>query len=213
MERDAPSGFVVNTPGLGAHFYYRHPGGSVRKCKPRPGIDFQADGSYVVGVGSHVVTPAYAGVYTQVTEGPLTEPPAWLLKPEVKHAESQNGPAEAWVASTLSQGCPPGTRNDTLARLAGYFAGRRVPEDVCCSVLVPWVLRQSGTGVTEVEARRTVESIYARENSGRRDNSEEALRRADELVCDVTDLDFPDAGQELILYCGGGFRSGSSGTS
>jgi len=187
MDRDAPSGFVVNTPGLGAHFYYRHPGGTVRKCKPRPGIDFQADGSYVVGVGSHVVTPAYAGVYTQVTEGPLTEPPAWLLKPEVKHeAPSSGGAGEAWVASALAGGCPPGTRNDTLARLAGYFAGRSLPMDVCCSVLVPWVLRQSGTGVSEAEASRTIESIYTREADSRRSNDPTAqvLARADELVCD-----------------------------
>jgi bifunctional DNA primase/polymerase-like protein/AAA domain-containing protein/primase-like protein len=193
MQQDAPSGYTVTTPGLGSHFYYRHPGGLVKKGKPRPGVDFQAEGSYVVGVGSYVNTPVYAGYYIQTADGDLSDPPSWLMKQEAKNDKAPSGSAEAWVASALSSGCAPGTRNDTLARLAGYFAGRRVPEDVCRALLVPWVLRQPGTGVTDSEAERTIGSIYAKENESRGDGATAGLlARADELVCDVSDLTFPE---------------------
>jgi len=77
-------------------------------------------------------------------------------------------PGDAWVARTLRDGCAPGTRNDTLARLAGYLAGKSVPLDIAESVLLPWVARQVGTGVGADEAIRTVGSIYAKESRGRK---------------------------------------------
>jgi hypothetical protein len=72
------------------------------------------------------------------------------------------------VGSTLATGCSPGTRNDTLARLTGYFAGKGIPEDVAVPLLTPWVLRQEGTGVTPEEAQRTIGSIYAKERRTRK---------------------------------------------
>jgi len=168
MQKDAPSPFVVTTPGGGAHFYYRHPGGRVQKGKPRPGIDRQSDGCYVVAAGSFVVTDAYQGDYTQLAEGELGEAPTWLLAGQPESASGgQQSQAEAWIARSLREGCAPGTRNDTLAKLAGYFAGRGIPEDVAISFLVPWVLRQKDTGVTSDEAHTTVASIYAKERRNR----------------------------------------------
>lgn len=161
MQRDAPSPFVVTTPGGGAHFYFRHPGGRCQKGKPRPGIDRQSDGCYVVAAGSYVETATYAGEYHQLSEGDLPEAPTWLIgEPEAAvPAESQSD----WIARTLTMGCPPGTRNDTLAKLAGYLAGRGLPVDVADSLLLPWILRQRDTKVTYTEARTTIASIYAKE--------------------------------------------------
>jgi len=70
------------------------------------------------------------------------------------------------VGSALRDGCAAGTRNDTLARLAGYFAAK-LPEDVASPILTKWVLSQEGTGVTPEEAQRTIGSIYAKERRSR----------------------------------------------
>jgi hypothetical protein len=165
MQKDAPSEHVVLTPGGGAHFYYRHPGGRVRKGKPRPGIDLQSDGCYVVAAGSYVKTERYEGEYTTLIETALATPPAWLLGEQPQEQLVHTPSTDSWIASALAEGCAPGTRNDTLAKLAGYFAGKGVPEDVATSMLVPWVLRQEGTGVTPHEAQTTIGSIYAKERT------------------------------------------------
>src|SRR5439155_9633712 len=78
MQTEAPSGWVVTTPGGGAHFYYTHPGTRTPKATPRPGIDLQADGCYVVGPGSYVVTERYEGEYHQLATGVLSSAPTWL---------------------------------------------------------------------------------------------------------------------------------------
>lgn len=166
MQRDAPAEFVVTTPGGGAHFYYKHPGGRLQKGKPRPGIDRQSDGCYVVAAGSYVETEKYKGEYHQLSEGAFVDAPAWLLAQEVNTAPRQET-SEAWVSRVLAEGCAKGTRNDTLAKLAGFLAGRHIPQDVAQAILVPWVLRQEGTGVTHEEASRTVQSIYAKERRSR----------------------------------------------
>lgn len=170
MQRDAPSAYVVTTPGGGAHFYYLHPGGRCPKAKPRPGIDFQADGCYVVAPGSYVVTDAYEGEYHQLTGGDFGTAPAWLVSGHAEAAAgdagSRGGSGEAWVGSAFRDGCSPGTRNDTLARLTGYLA-TKLPEDIATPILTRWVLSQEGTGVTAEEAQRTIGSIYAKEKRSR----------------------------------------------
>lgn len=188
MQRDAPSSFVVTTPGGGAHFYYRHPGGRVTKGKPRPGIDRQSDGCYVVAAGSYVVTDAYEGEYHALSEGEFADAPAWLLgEPETIEGPAPNR-TEAWIGAVLRNGCPPGTRNDTLAQLAGYFAGKGVPQDISEPFLVRWVLSQEGTGVTPAEASRTIGSIYAKETRKQRAASKgDGTYVVDEFVQDDPD--------------------------
>lgn len=170
MARDAPSDYVVTTPGGGAHFYYAHPGGRCPKSKPRPGIDFQADGCYVVAPGSYVVTDTYEGEYHLLSGGDFGTPPGWLVARPTEHGgreeAGRSGSGEAWVGAIFRDGCAPGTRNDTLARLAGYFASK-LPEDIAAPILTRWVLAQEGTGVTAEEAERTIGSIYAKERRSR----------------------------------------------
>jgi len=158
----APTYMIVSTPGGGHHLYYRCPAPGVKKGRPAPGVDFQAEGSYVVAWGSHVVTDHYEGEYTLVKNSYPADPPDWLLQslPDQTTQVPDDSPAN-WIASVLIRGCPAGTRNATLARLAGYLAAQGVPADISDALLWRWVREQDGTHVSREECSTTVRSVYA----------------------------------------------------
>jgi hypothetical protein len=58
---------------------------------------------------------------------PTAEAPEWLLalarQPSTEAAEATASPPERWK-QVLSQDCPEGRRNDTLARLSGHLLRR-----------------------------------------------------------------------------------------
>lgn len=158
------TGRVVQTPSGGFHFWYRHPAkGYVKKGKPQPGTDRQSDGCYVVAPDSFVVTTDYEGSYAWLEDGEMGDPPACLFDDAMIEPPAATS-GEAWIERVITMGCPPGTRNDTLSKLAGYFAGKGVPQDIIEPFLLGWAGRQLNTNVTEAEARRTIGSIYAKEH-------------------------------------------------
>lgn len=77
--RELPPTPTVRT-GKGIHYYYKHPGGSVRNFAKRlPGLDLRGDGGFVVIPPS--VHPSGAAYEWQISpdDVPLADPPAWLL--------------------------------------------------------------------------------------------------------------------------------------
>ncbi len=102
---------TVRTGGGGRHLYFHCPGGAIRSRKRfRPGVDFQADGSYVVAPPSvHASGQKY-----EVATGPETPIalPLRLLELFNDSAGSHNGPvARARI--------PEGERNAALTSIAG----------------------------------------------------------------------------------------------
>ena len=90
--RYLPRGPVVLTGGGGRHFYYAHPGGTVPKIPHAlPGVDVQAEASYVVAPPSkHPSGGAYRWEPGRtLQDAPLPSMPAWLRQIVREHARTR----------------------------------------------------------------------------------------------------------------------------
>ena len=134
--KELPPTPVVET-GRGWHYYFAHPGGDVRTCKPASGLDLKADGGYVVAPPS--LHPS--GRRYRWTDGlsprdaPLAPLPAWLW--EQARPASTPRPAEEWAA-LIRRGADPGDRHLSLVALAGHLLGKRVDPRVALELLLAW---------------------------------------------------------------------------
>jgi hypothetical protein len=171
--RDCPTDLVAQTGGGGLHLFVRHPGAHVPKGKTsRPGVDRQADGSYVVAAPS--LHPDTGEPYRWLNEGEPGVLPEWAL--EKPAAATLSGKGDEWITEAL-RGVGEGQRNDTCARLAGYFASKGIPEDVAERQLLAWNLINRPP-MTDAEVVTTVRSAFetARRNAKQRE-SEPAIFR------------------------------------
>ncbi len=110
-----PEGPRSLTGGGGLHILFRHPGGHVAKAvNIRPGLDLQADDSYVIFPPSNHVSGGLYGwevPLKSLKDLPLI--PAWLLKlASSRRARHKTAPGE-------SEPIPKGQRNEALASIAG----------------------------------------------------------------------------------------------
>lgn len=116
-----PDTLICMTGGGGVHYYFRHPGGTVKNSsgKIAPGIDVKADGGYVILPPSgHQSGNNYFWDGTEDFDYfAVSDMPQWLINliesPEPQHQPSADG-------NTI----PEGYRNQSLASLAGSM--RRV---------------------------------------------------------------------------------------
>lgn len=162
-----PKTWTVKTPRGGYHLYFRyHPAfhtgaGFVEK------VDCRNDGGYVVAEPSVVGGKQYK-VVRQVV--PLAEigqvPDAFLQRTRRAGQHSVAAQRDSWITEAL-QGVPESQRNDTAARLAGYFHAKGFPEDIILSIMIPWAQRCSPP-MNEYELARTVQSVtrYPSANDG-----------------------------------------------
>jgi hypothetical protein len=111
----------AKTGGGGDHYYFRHPGGDVPTVHGfRPGLDFQADGAYVV------IPPSgheSGGVYAWVVElngSPLPLAPPWLLKAAERPSPGGRKEFELGTDGKI----PHGQRHDYLVSLAASVVSR-----------------------------------------------------------------------------------------
>ncbi|MCA1832901.1 MAG: bifunctional DNA primase/polymerase [Actinobacteria bacterium] len=129
-----PDGRLVRTGSGGRHFYFAHPGGTVRNDAGRrlgPGLDIRGDGGYVIAPPSR---HASGGSYVLEERGQLIpELPCWLLEllrpppMPIRNLVRPNGqPAnpDRWTRAAVDgelhrlRSATVGTRNDTLNRIA-----------------------------------------------------------------------------------------------
>jgi hypothetical protein len=165
--RTFPTDLVVRTGSGGGHFYYQYPSSSdhipnvVGKKDGHPtGYDLRADGGYVVAPPSlHPSGRRYEWITTGKRPADATPQ---LLKFILPKTELNGGTTstEPWLADAL-QGVGEGARDDTCARLAGYFLSKGLPEDVVIEQLRLWNERndQSGTEFTDADILKTVKSV------------------------------------------------------
>jgi len=175
LERDhgeIPSTRRVLTANGGVHVYLRHPGGHVgNRAAVWPGIDVRGDGGYVVAPptvldgGRHYTWEVGHAPHEIV----LAEMPIWLL--EQLGADRSNGegrPPDEWT-DLARNGAVHGTRNASVARLAGYLLRRRPAARVVVELLRAWNAARCRPPLDEDELVRTVDSI-ARREAARRGN-------------------------------------------
>lgn len=158
---DVPKTASVST-GKGFHAYYAHPGYPVsnraRLLTDNNGsaVDVRGDGGYVVAPPSvHGSGRVYSWVIPPEA-GIAKLPPdlAMLLigrsKPEVDHGDA------SWLDEAM-KGSPKGARNDTCARLAGYWLNL-VPRADCLRILTLWADRCDPPFPAH-EVKSTVDSV------------------------------------------------------
>lgn len=154
---ESPDTLTVDTPSGGQHWYFRHPGGTVR-CKTgvRPGVDLKADGGYVLCPNSSVGGRRY-DYGLEFAIAPM--PPALLEVLEYRRAPAV---LDTWDEPDV---IAEGGRNDALARFAGHLINAGCHVDEIFAALVTRNDRLCTPPLDELEIRKIAAS--AARNFGR----------------------------------------------
>ena len=154
-----PTQMVSRTGSGGYHLFYQYPT-NVSKVSNRvrifEGADLRADGGFIV------LPPTIhpnGSRYEWVQRGPLGAFPMALLDLQSKPAVQNDG----WITEAL-RGVAEGGRNDTCARLAGYFFKKGLNSDIVEALLLEWNERNDPP-LPIREVRTTIKSIE-RSHSG-----------------------------------------------
>ena len=128
-----PTQMVAKSGGGGYHLYYAYPQG-VGKVSNRVGIfegaDLRADGGFVVLPPTRHPS---GNRYEWIVKGPLGVFPRSLLELQSQPKAQSDG----WLVEAL-RGVSEGGRNDTCARLAGYFFRKGMNYDVVEALILSW---------------------------------------------------------------------------
>lgn len=175
---------TARTGGGGLHVVFRHPGGHIPSraavltlaasngAKP-PQVDIRGDGGYIVVSPSlHVSGQRYTWLpgcdpfSVELAEFPT----ALLQQPRVQSASGIpiSEPDGAWFDEAWG-GVPEGQRNDTAARLAGYWLHvTHGNEQATFRAMEEWA-RRCVPPMAAAELRDTIRSIARREGANRRE--------------------------------------------
>lgn len=166
-EQEHERGQLPRTPqqltgGGGEHILFALPDGVQIRNRVAivPGVDVRGEGGYIVVAPS--IHPTGRGYYWDVARHPLETPlaiaPEWLVKLAVRTApEVTTSPAE-WV-QIIQKGTNEGSRNDSVARLAGHLLRRGIDALVALELLQAWNARSCRPPLDEDEVIATVDSI------------------------------------------------------
>ena len=121
------------------------------------GADIRADGGFIVLPPT--VHPN-GNKYEWVSQGAPGVFPKELLE---KNSRPQNTNNEGWITEAL-RGVTEGGRNDTCARLAGYFFKKGMSSDIVETILLEWN-EKNDPPLPVNEVRTTIKSIE-RSHSG-----------------------------------------------
>lgn len=152
------------TPSGGLHYFFRYSGPRVqRRIKFLDGLDLMAEGSQVllppsVGVSGQ----AYCWeISSRITDVPFAAPPAWLL--EVAQQANNTVSGGGWQLPGGPSGIVEGSRNQTVASIAGHLLRRFVHPPLVKEMLLALNARSFKPPLTEDEVIRTIDSIASKE--------------------------------------------------
>lgn len=166
------TGVVSVTGSGGFHCFYQYP---IHKDKipnsvGEDGIDIRGDGGFIV------LPPSIHHSGTKYQWKSEDHKNLGVFPLEFTEKVVRRDPAgENWLSSILG-GVGEGNRNQTCARLAGYFISKAIPPDVVCSMLKNWNIRNDPP-LSDFEIDRTVQSVYnghIRANANLNDMTESA---------------------------------------
>lgn len=154
----APTEMISKTGRGGYHLLYRYSNDISKNVVGENGVDVRSNGGYIVAPPSiHENGKSYEWI-RNTRVGKVNKLLASYVKP--KHEEHEDGSISSpkWVADALL-GVGHGSRNDTCAKLAGYYAGKGIPKDIALIMMVNWDGNNNPPlGMLEVET--TVNSVY-----------------------------------------------------
>jgi hypothetical protein len=149
-----PTRMVSRTGSGGYHLFYSYPQGVGRvsnRVRIFEGADLRADGGFIVLPPTR---HASGNRYEWVEQGAPGPFPRELLD---MRAQPSSREGDGWIAEAL-RGVSEGGRNDTCARLAGYFFKKGLESDIVEALLQEWNERNDPP-MPAREVRTTVRSI------------------------------------------------------
>lgn len=150
---DLPETPTIKTGGGGEHFYFKHPGFEIRNSagKLGAGLDIRGDGGYVVAAPSIHPNGNRYEWSIKPSQKPLAEMPAWMIELlQEKQAASQ--PLQS--GSIIN-----GSRNDSLAKLAGTMRRKGLSEEAIFAALKVFNLERCAPPLPEGEVKLIAKSI------------------------------------------------------
>jgi hypothetical protein len=156
-----PDTVEAKTGGGGRHLYFVHPGGVVHnRVGIAPGIDFRGDGGCVVAPPSvHPSGRRYQWVPRRSPqEMELAALPPWLLR-FVRPSGARAGHPLAHWRQLVHEGVDEGSRNSTLASLAGHLLRQGVDPQVALELLLAWNRVHCRPPLADNEVAQVVDSI------------------------------------------------------
>ena len=148
-----PTQMIAKSGGGGWHLFYQYPVNQSRvsnRVRIFEGADLRADGGFIVLPPT--MHPS-GNRYEWVRRGPLGAFPSALLDLQSQPKASGDG----WITEAL-RGVSEGGRNDTCARLAGYFFKKGMNSDIVEALLLDWNERNEPP-LPVNEVRTTIKSI------------------------------------------------------
>ena len=148
-----PTNMIARSGGGGVHLFYSYPQ-NVSKISNRVGIfegaDLRADGGFLVLPPT--MHPS-GNRYEWIKRGIPGAFPMAFLDLEARPTASNEG----WITEAL-RGVSEGGRNDTCARLAGYFFKKGLNSDIVEALLMEWN-EKNDPPLPVTEVRTTIKSI------------------------------------------------------
>ena len=158
----------LNTPivktGKGYHIYFKHPGDDItvpNKVGILPHVDVRGDGGYVVAPPS-IHSNGHKYTWLKPKDTPLEELPQWLLDKILSKPAQTKTNEENWVVKAL-EGVAEGERNNTAAKLCGYFFGKKVPKETVIALMRDWNTKNKPP-LDDQELMTIIDSIYKKES-------------------------------------------------
>ena len=148
-----PTQMIARSGGGGYHLFYQYPTNQSRvsnRVRIFEGADLRADGGFIVLPPT--MHPS-GSRYEWIKRGPLGAFPVALLELQAQPKVQGDG----WITEAL-RGVSEGGRNDTCARLAGYFFKKGMNADIVEALLLDWNERNEPP-LPVNEVRTTIKSI------------------------------------------------------
>ena len=148
-----PTQMIARSGGGGYHLFYQYPVNQSRvsnRVRIFEGADLRADGGFIVLPPT--MHPS-GNRYEWLKRGPLGTFPTALLDLQSQSKVMGDG----WITEAL-RGVSEGGRNDTCARLAGYFFKKGMNADIVEALLLDWNERNEPP-LPVNEVRTTIKSI------------------------------------------------------